>query len=63
MPFETFVYGCLDIVINAYKFHSGKLIVSSKYDSYQADIMVESMDNFPQDYGVEVDIQPLDHNE
>lgn len=41
IPFETFIYGRMDIeirvVVNANKFHCGKLVVSSKYDSYQAD--------------------------
>lgn len=40
-PFETFIYGRtsmeLRIISNASKFHCGKVIVSSKYDSYQAD--------------------------
>ncbi|APG78464.1 hypothetical protein [Hubei picorna-like virus 40] len=40
-PFETYIYGRMDIemriVANANKFHCGKLLVSSKYDSYQAD--------------------------
>lgn len=40
-PFEAFIYGRMDIelrvVANANKFHCGKLLVSSKYDSYQAD--------------------------
>nr|AWK77851.1 polyprotein [Darwin bee virus 4] len=41
IPFETFVYGQYDIsmkfVVNANKFHCGKVIVSVKFDSYQAD--------------------------
>jgi hypothetical protein len=41
IPFETFIYGRvgleLRIVVNANKFHCGKLVVSSKYNSYQAD--------------------------
>lgn len=40
-PFETFIYGRMNIelrvIVNANKFHVGKLLVSSKYDSYQAD--------------------------
>lgn len=42
-PFETFIYGRMDIemkiVPNANKFHCGKLVVSSKYDTYQADLI------------------------
>nr|AWK77843.1 polyprotein [Darwin bee virus 2] len=41
IPFETFVYGQYDMamkfVVNANKFHCGKVIVSIKFDSYQAD--------------------------
>ncbi|APG77464.1 hypothetical protein [Sanxia water strider virus 8] len=40
-PFENFIYGRMDmemrIVANANKFCCGKIIVSSKYDTYQAD--------------------------
>ncbi|UHR49799.1 MAG: polyprotein [Sanya nezara viridula iflavirus 1] len=40
-PFETYIYGRMDIAIkvlvNANKFMCGKLLMSSKYDSYQAD--------------------------
>lgn len=40
-PFETYIYGRMDIsikvLVNANKFMCGKLLVSSKYDSYQAD--------------------------
>lgn len=39
MPFENFVLGLYDIefkfVVNANKFHVGKILVSVKYDSYQ----------------------------
>jgi uncharacterized protein YoxC len=39
MPFENFVYGMYNIefkfVVNANKFHVGKVLVSLKYDSYQ----------------------------
>lgn len=41
IPFETFVYGDYDyefkFVVNANKFQCGKVIVSAKFDSYQAD--------------------------
>jgi len=41
IPFETFVYGSYDyelkFVVNANKFQCGKVIVSAKFDSYQAD--------------------------
>lgn len=41
IPFETFVYGSYDyefkFVVNANKFQCGKVIVSVKFDSYQAD--------------------------
>lgn len=41
-PFQTYIYGKLAIelriVVNANKFHCGKIIVSSKYGSYQADL-------------------------
>nr|QQP18762.1 polyprotein [Soybean thrips iflavirus 8] len=41
IPFETFIYGRMDLefrlVVNANKFSCGKIIMSSKYDSYQAD--------------------------
>lgn len=41
IPFETFVYGRMTIelrlITNANKFHVGKIVMSSKYDSYQAD--------------------------
>lgn len=40
-PFESFIYGRMNmelrVVVNASKFHCGKLLVSSKYDSYQSD--------------------------
>nr|QKN89036.1 MAG: polyprotein [Iflaviridae sp.] len=39
MPFENFIYGTYNIefkfVVNANKFHVGKVLVSVKYDSYQ----------------------------
>ncbi|UXD80007.1 putative polyprotein [Myrmica rubra picorna-like virus 11] len=41
VPFESYIYGRFDIeirlVANANKFCCGKVIMSSKYDSYQAD--------------------------
>lgn len=41
IPFESFVYGqyhfTLKFVVNANKFHCGKVVVSVKFDSYQAD--------------------------
>lgn len=41
LPFETFVYGRYEVhmkfVVNANKFHCGKVVVSAKFDSYQAD--------------------------
>lgn len=46
IPFETFIYGRMDmeirIVVNANKFCCGKLLMSSKYDSYQADLVQAS---------------------
>jgi len=40
-PFEAFIYGRMSIelriVANASKFHCGKLLISSKYDTYQCD--------------------------
>lgn len=42
-PFESYIYGRMDvemrIVVNANKFHCGKLLFSSKYDTYQADAL------------------------
>ncbi|APG78007.1 hypothetical protein [Hubei picorna-like virus 41] len=41
MPFSTFIYGRMDIelrlVVNSNKFACGKVVMSSKYDTYQAD--------------------------
>lgn len=41
LPFENFVYGSYDIemqfVVNANKFHCGKVLVDVKFDSYYAD--------------------------
>lgn len=41
IPFETFIYGRMDVeirlVANANKFCCGKALMSSKYDTYQAD--------------------------
>nr|QJI53453.1 MAG: polyprotein [Totiviridae sp.] len=41
IPFETFIYGRMDIeikaVVNSNKFACGKLVMSSKYDTYQAE--------------------------
>lgn len=41
MPFENFIYGMYNIefkfVVNANKFHVGKVLCSVKYDSYQMD--------------------------
>nr|QXV86366.1 polyprotein [Iflaviridae sp.] len=43
VPFEAFIYSQLDIemrfVVNAQRFQCGKVIVSVKFDSYQADAM------------------------
>lgn len=43
IPFETFAYGnydyALKFVTNANKFQCGKVIVSCKFDSYQADLV------------------------
>lgn len=43
LPFESFVYGQYDVemnfVVNANKFHCGKVLVDVKFDSYQADEM------------------------
>lgn len=43
VPFEAFIYSQLDIemrfVVNAQKFQCGKVVVSVKFDSYQADAM------------------------
>nr|AWK77861.1 polyprotein [Bundaberg bee virus 5] len=41
VPFESFVYGhyhfAMKFVVNANKFHCGKVVVSVKFDSYQSD--------------------------
>lgn len=41
LPFETFIYGKYDIemkfVVNANKFQCGKILVTAKFDSFQAD--------------------------
>lgn len=46
-PFETFIYGRLGmefkIVVNGNKFCVGKIVVSCKYDSYQADVTQEGV--------------------
>lgn len=43
IPFETFIYGRMHVelrlVTNANKFHVGKIVMSSKYDTYQADTL------------------------
>lgn len=43
-PFEAYIYGRLEmevrVVVNANKFCCGKVVVSSKYDSYQADAIL-----------------------
>nr|UCW41643.1 polyprotein [Budalangi Iflavi-like virus] len=47
LPFEAFIYGKYDIlmkfVVNANKFQCGKLLVSAKFDSYQADGLQSSV--------------------
>nr|QKN88747.1 MAG: polyprotein [Totiviridae sp.] len=46
-PFETYIYGRMDIevriVVNANKFQCGKLLLSSKYDTFQADTLQAGM--------------------
>lgn len=47
IPFETFIYAELDVtfkfVVNANKFQCGKVLVSCKFDSYQADAVQSSV--------------------
>lgn len=47
LPFEAFIYGkykiIMKFVVNANKFQCGKLLVSAKFDSYQADAMQSSV--------------------
>jgi len=47
LPFEAFIYSELSIemrfVTNANKFHCGKLLVSVKFDSYQADSLQNTL--------------------
>nr|WET60305.1 putative polyprotein [La Jolla virus] len=47
MPFENFMFGKYDIwfkfVVNANKFHVGKVLASVKYDSYQIDTLRNSL--------------------
>lgn len=47
LPFEAFIYGKYDIVmkfvVNANRFQCGKLLVSAKFDSYQADALQSSV--------------------